>query len=193
MEYSISTNANNVYYADVHIINGKGCFFTGTGKTDCGKKASSAPNESIMDLVGLVREGSELFAYSDSILIPDANKKSNANKKNSASLIKIDYFVFCFDDKSTEFMFGDNERQVLMSDENAFFQSSKFNICFVLDPDNLIQAKIGKHKYADLADEDRRGSRFLESISGLNNVKYLGLPWMNSVKDKVNLLRQVIS
>ena len=193
MEYSISKNVNNVYYADVHIINGKGCFFTGSGKTYCGQKASSAPNASILDLVGLVRKGNDLFAYSDSILIPETNANSNSKKNSSASLIKIEYFIFCFDEKSTESTFGNDERQMLTCGENDFFQVSRFNICYFIDPNDLIKAKIGNQKFADLVDEDKRGFRFIESISGLSNVKYRGLPWMKSAQDKVDLLSKAIS
>ncbi|QTP14788.1 hypothetical protein [Serratia symbiotica] len=188
MEFFISQNAKNVYYADVHIINGKGCFFTGSGKSECGRLASSNPEKSIYDSVGLTRIGQELFAYYDPIMIPAMNKKF----PDTNSLIKIENFIFCFTDQSTESIFKDNKKEILECGSNEFVQISKFNICLTADPLGLIKGKLGDDEYYDLIDENKRGFRFIETIDGVINAKYIGLPWMDSIEEKAKLLQQTI-
>lgn len=181
LELNLSPRVMNIFYSDMFIVNGKGCLIMGHGKSHCGRLASNH-NEVGQDHICLSRDNEHLYGHFEMTHMPPSF---------SPKPQKIVTLVRCLSKVETENMFGDNEREVMFANQNNFFQSCKFNICFTVDPLGMLQRELGE-RYLEYSNDDHRGNRFFNLISNNENLKYVVLPWMNDINEKAKMLKAYV-
>ena len=182
MNFILSPRIMDIYYSDMFLINGKGCLVIGHGKSDCAQIASdkNRENEVGQDSICLSRKGDDLYGHFEMSHIPDSFEPKPH---------KINTFVRCLSKEETEQTFNGRKLEILLAEHDSFFQSCRFNITFTVDPMGLLRKSLGE-RYAEYVDQDQRGHCFYDITRGLKDIKYLVLPWMPSVEEKSELLKQ---
>lgn len=183
MDYIESTRLDNIFYADMFVIGGKGCLFFGHGKSKAGQVAcQSEENEIAKDFVCLTRDNNQLYGHFE------MQVRSKEIEDPIAGRRKLDYLVRCLDDCETQKIFGDNRLEVKKIDQDSFVKMSKFNITFAASATSqLSQLGIGSN--------NRRlnpVSNFEKLVQGVD-LKFIIIPWMNSHSDKGKLIADYVN
>lgn len=181
--FIVSPNLLNIFYADAFMYKHYGCLVMGTGKSDFSSLTTSS-GVVIEDFCCLSRKGNHLLTHHEPYIIKEGYIPNN--------ILEINTFIYCLSDDATAEVFGRKPRIILNVDYNSFFQSSRFNICFTIDPMLKLKNNTNEAIYKEFTDHNSRGFRFRDLTWNINNSKFLIIPWMNSALDKANLLKSTI-
>jgi hypothetical protein len=153
----------DVYYADLFIINGKGCVIMGHGKSVvCRNHTDESTEEISSDFVCFdINKDGRLCALSGYVCMIAPLSVNRASEES----IPVDYFIYMRDERTAG---AYSEVQELTADE--FRNIADFNITFGVQG----------------VKERRR--EFIELISSSPDIKYIAVPWCESVEEKGTLL-----
>jgi hypothetical protein len=182
MNFILNPRANQIFYADAFIIEGKGCLIMGHGKTSMGKLASDKVRENEIgpDQICLIRDGNTLYGQYDLDLVPD----TYVPKPHV-----IHHMVRCLNKDETAAIFQSNVRKLFLTSYDRFVQLCQFNITFTIDPMGTMRARMGE-AYAEHVSPQKRIERFRQLTASIPGMQFIVLPWMDTVEEKVLLLRE---
>lgn len=184
MNYIISPRANQIFYADAFVIEGKGCLIMGHGKTKMGQLATDNVRDDEIgpDEICLIREGDRLYAQFEMAHLPDSYVPTPH---------PIRHMVRCLSDEESAQIFKSHPRKLFLTDYDKFVQLCHFNITFHADPGGVLRAKLGP-RYEEYASPSKRVERFRSLTSGIPGMQFIVVPWMDSVEEKAKILREYL-
>ena len=152
----------DIYYADLFVINGKGCVIMGHGKSVvCRFHTGESTEEISSDFVCFDLQDGRLHALSGYACMFAPISTSRAKEES----IAVDYFVYMRDDRTAGI---ETEIKELSADE--FRNIADFNITF------------------GITDIKERRNEFRRLLSSSAPMKYIAVPWCQSVEEKGTLL-----
>lgn len=154
------------YYCDLFKINGKGCVVMGSGKSmACAMYTGQSTQDIMRDFARFDIENGKLYAYGD-LTIGGAIDFD----MSKAPKIKIDYFIWM------QFEYEPMVDGVKEITRKEFRTVADFNVIFGVSDDTI---------------EDRR-IEFGELISQDEHLRFIKVPWCETVEQKGKLISEYI-
>lgn len=154
-----------IYYADLFKINNKGCLIMGYGKSKTCRWYTGEDTEEIgSDSVRFERRDNELIGMFD----PTMGLVDNDNLNFNA--LKVEYLLRMLNESETK-KYKIVEPKVITMEE--YIEKCTFNICF------------------GCSDSMERLNEFIGLVKGLE-VKYLLVPWCDTMEEKGKKIKNVI-
>lgn len=151
-----------IYYADLFVINGKGCVVMGCGKSQtCRSYTGETTKEVMTDSLRFDVEGNSLVAYGDAGmgLLPFDSQR--------CPKIFVDYFIYMQAKDETGF------REIQEISNNEFCEMADFNIIF------------------NICNEEERRAEFKDLLAD-RDLKFISVPWGDSMETKGAMIKAYV-
>lgn len=183
MNFIISPRADQIFYADAFVIEGRGCLIMGHGKTKMGQLATDNVRDDEIgpDEICLIREGDRLYAQFEMVQLPDSYVPTPHH---------IHHMIRCLSEAETAQIFTSHPRKLFLTDYEKFVQLCQFNITFQADLMGALRSKMGTERYEEYASPSKRVERFRALTSGIPGMQFIVVPWVDSVEEKAKMLRE---
>lgn len=150
-----------IFYADLFLINGKGCVIMGHGKSKtCRYYTGTETKEISSDMVAFEVVNGELQAINGISLMA---AKFGLKGKSEETGTKVDYFIYMMDEEKT------SANNVVSLSKEQFCEFADHNITF---------AAMTEGRSLDDARKE-----FVSVIENAD-VKYIAVPWCDSMEEK---------
>ncbi|MEM7174326.1 MAG: hypothetical protein AAF443_00145 [Chlamydiota bacterium] len=156
---------------------------TGAGKSKAANLSISSCREGDLarDSVAIVRKGLDLFGSYDT----GAIQKDPEKRKSINGLHKIDFIAYCLPEDETKDLFQNESPKIVAA-------SNRFLITLSLAYNPIYPAVEARRFFSGeqlfrLQDTKRRFDRFLELTNNTSSIKFLIVPWMETLEAKASL------
>jgi hypothetical protein len=185
MNFIVSPRADQIFYADAFVIEGRGCLVMGHGKTEMCRLATDKVRDVEIgpDHICLIREGDCLYAQFEMIQTCDAYVPTPH---------PVHHMIRCLSDAETARAFGPGPRSLSLTDYDEFVRLCHFNITYNPDLLGALRSEMGPVRYGEFASPARRVERFRALTSGVPGMRFIVVPWMDSVEEKAKMLREYL-
>ena len=174
-----SDTPENIYYADLFVINNRNWMILGHGKTDAARIASDKKDECMVatDAVAILRKGNELFGrYDPGALSPN---------EELHRLLKLDAIAYCLAEEETQKVFAPRGGKHEVVDGGNVLLAP---LCVTYPyPAYMAPHFFSETQFQWLANPKRMLDQFLTLTKDAVGTKFLIVPFMPTVEEKAAL------
>lgn len=183
--FTISPNAESIYYADLFRIKDKVWMITGSGKSRAARIASNniTENDIARDFVAITRDKNVLYGNYDAVY--HYGTESSYTEKLCGTKYKIDFIAHCLNDIQSESFYTHKSLEIEKINNQSLASliiDYPYPIVAMFLPEGF-----NIEQYHWLTNSQRRFDRFLELTNDICQVQFVVIPWMRSIEEKASL------
>ena len=166
-----SSRADNIFYADIFVINKKGCLVMGYGKSKaCRNYTGESTKEIGCDFACITEDDKNVYGHFE------MNIRAEGVPDPIGNRVKLDYFIRMLDEEETKNYGMKYDVKEITLDE--YIELCEHNITFAMN---------GFMPYNDLEKKEY----FTQIVKG-KDVKCILIPWCDSLEKKGTLISKAI-